>query len=267
MKLKDLKPNPANPREITKERLEMLKNAIDEYGSLDGFIFNVRTKVLFGGHQRQKIDPEAKIEIKERFDPPLLDGTVARGEVLVRGHLFPYREVDWDQSKETGALLAANENAGRWDKKKLVDALLSLDQVNFDLNLTMFDEDQLAKIMAPVRRDEDLYTKKIEIPIYEPKGEKPPIESLFDRSKTLQLAAKIASAKIPDEIKGFLCLAAERHTVFNYDKLAEYYAHAPKEVQELMEKSALVIIDLDQAIENGFVAMSKEISETYGDEK
>jgi hypothetical protein len=42
---------------------------------------------------------------------------------------------------------------------------------------------------------------------------------------------------------------------FNYKNVAEYYAHSEKEVQELMEDSALVIIDYNKAIELGFVKL------------
>ena len=68
---------------------------------------------------------------------------------------------------------------------------------------------------------------------------------------------------MPAEVKSFLTAAAARHTVFRYDKIAEYYAHAPAEVQRLMETSALVIIDFDQAIELGFVKMTKDIAEVF----
>ncbi|EEP88958.1 transcriptional regulator, partial [Yersinia kristensenii ATCC 33638] len=37
--------------------------------------------------------------------------------------------------------------------------------------------------------------------------------------------------------------AAERHTIFNFSKIADYYAHAPADIQALFEQSALVIID------------------------
>ena len=47
--------------------------------------------------------------------------------------------------------------------------------------------------------------------------------------------------------------------VFNYGKIADYYAHQPREMQKLMEKSALVIIDLNDAIANGYVTMQNRI--------
>ena len=46
---------------------------------------------------------------------------------------------------------------------------------------------------------------------------------------------------------------------FNYELIAEYYAHATKEMQILMEKSALVIIDINDAIANGYVKLSENI--------
>ena len=62
-----------------------------------------------------------------------------------------------------------------------------------------------------------------------------------------------------EEEKKFLLAAATRHLVFNYSKIANYYAHSSKEVQELMEDSALVILDIDDAIAKGYVKLSKNI--------
>ena len=61
----------------------------------------------------------------------------------------------------------------------------------------------------------------------------------------------------------FLRQAAARHTVFDYAKIADYYAHASKEMQELMEDSALVIIDFGKAIEKGYIRLSDEIRNEY----
>jgi hypothetical protein len=109
----------------------------------------------------------------------------------------------------------------------------------------------------------ELYTKKIDSPIYEPKGEKPELEELFDTTKADSLVAEIEAADIPEEEKEFLRIAARRHVVFNYEKIAEYYAHASKPTQVLMENSALVIIDFQKAIEHGFVVLSEKIAEAY----
>lgn len=119
--------------------------------------------------------------------------------------------------------------------------------------------------------EESKYTAKIKAPIYEPKGLQPHILELMDNSKTKRLITEINNSEIPDEIKTFLIEAAKRHTVFNYEKIANYYAHAPAEIQHLMEKSALVIIDFEKAILYGYAKLSSEIAnnylEDYGDEK
>jgi hypothetical protein len=106
---------------------------------------------------------------------------------------------------------------------------------------------------------DDKYTKSVNIPQYLPKNEKPSIYDLCDCRKYQQLVAEINASNIPENEKDFLRDAASRHIVFNYSKIADYYAHSSKEVQELMEKSALVIIDIDDAIANGYVKLSKNI--------
>ena len=69
------------------------------------------------------------------------------------------------------------------------------------------------------------------------------------------------------EEKAFLIRAAHRHNVFNYGNVAEYYAHASPEMQALMEESALVIIDVGNAIANGYATLMGEVLDAMeGDE-
>lgn len=114
---------------------------------------------------------------------------------------------------------------------------------------------------------EPVYTKKVDAPIYTPRGECPSVEQIYDESKTDVLSDEIVSSDIPDEVKKFLLAAAQRHTVFDYQKIAEFYAHADRDTQRLMEKSALVIIDFDKAIENGFVTLTKDLADAYAREE
>ena len=60
--------------------------------------------------------------------------------------------------------------------------------------------------------------------------------------------------------------AAARHIVFNYERMADYYAHASPEMQSLMEDSALVIIDFEKAIDDGFVRLCQDLKEQYREE-
>ena len=105
------------------------------------------------------------------------------------------------------------------------------------------------------------YSKKIKTPIYEIKGEKPQLSDLVDTKKYDMLSQKIGRLDISHDVKTFLRRAATRHYKFDYAKIAEYYAHCPKDVQELFEDSALVIVDFDAAIEKGFVSMNKKLME------
>ena len=58
-------------------------------------------------------------------------------------------------------------------------------------------------------------------------------------------------------------MGAERHNVFDYGSIADFYAHSKPEVQELMEQSALVIIDFKKAVENGYVSLTNNLNEIY----
>jgi hypothetical protein len=111
--------------------------------------------------------------------------------------------------------------------------------------------------------EEGKYTAKIEAPIYEPKNTKPHVLELYDRTKTARLITEIEQADIPEEEKAFLINASARHTVFHYERIADYYAHATPATQRMMERSALVIIDFDKAIQNGYVRLCDDIRAQY----
>lgn len=119
----------------------------------------------------------------------------------------------------------------------------------------LFSSDEAAK--------DDKYSKKIQAPIYEPRHEKPPLLMLCDTSKTKSLIREIDNTDLPEDEKAFLRTAAWRHAVFNYERIADYYAHATPQMQRLMEQSALVIIDFDAAIEHGFVKLCDEIRSQF----
>ncbi|MFY7937169.1 MAG: hypothetical protein ACOVOQ_07325 [Flavobacterium sp.] len=112
---------------------------------------------------------------------------------------------------------------------------------------------------------ETQYTSKINIPNYEPRNQITHIGELFDNMKTVRLSVEIKNSNVSDEEKMFLLEAAKRHTVFNYEKIADYYAMASPEMQKLMERSALVIIDFNKAYENGYVKLAHEIANQYFD--
>lgn len=122
----------------------------------------------------------------------------------------------------------------------------------------------LFNVASDLVDDRKLYTRKIQIPQYLPKNKQPFISELYDFEKYSKLIKAINESSVSDEEKKFLKFAAGRHIIFNYSKIADYYAHASKEMQELMEQSALVILDIDDAIANGYVKLSKHLSEIMG---
>ncbi len=114
--------------------------------------------------------------------------------------------------------------------------------------------------------DSQKYTQKIQTPIYEAKNEKPLFEDIYDKARFNEIIKKIEGSAVSDEDKQFLKVAATRHIVFNYEKIADLYANSTKDVQELMEDSALVIIDFNKAIELGYVKLSDEIANQYAED-
>ena len=114
-----------------------------------------------------------------------------------------------------------------------------------------------------LNNEQKKYTTKVETPIYEPKNRKPHPLELYNKEKTKRLIREIEKSNVDDYEKQFLIEAAHRHSVFNYHLIADYYAHATKEMQELMEKSALVILDYDKSIEHGFTKLQEEIKKEW----
>ena len=169
----------------------------------------------------------------------------------------------WSEPKTRAYVLADNQLAlqAGWDSELLALELGELGELGFDLDLTGFASDEIAALTPGGTEglDGDAYTTKIKAPIYEIKGEKPKVSELFDDAKARTLVAEINAAALPPDVSAFLRLAAERHTVFNFRNIAEFYAHADAQTQALFGRSALVIIDFDKAIENGFVHLTERL--------
>lgn len=114
----------------------------------------------------------------------------------------------------------------------------------------------------PGKFDNDTkYSREIKIPHYTPSGKKPNIAELYNYSKYSKLIRDINNSTVTEDEKKFLRFAASRHIVYNYAKIADYYANSGAELQKLMEDSGLVIIDINDAIANGFVELSGRLDE------
>lgn len=180
------------------------------------------------------------------------------------------------EAEKRAVRIADNKLAelAEWDKEALAFELEDLELAGWDLEEFGFSKDELDDLLGESDDDgesagddkkDSPYTNKIEAPIYKPTGPKPEIIELFDTKKCSELIKQIEESNLPSDEKIFLTYASYRHVVFDYQNIAEYYAHSNSDAQELMEKSALVIIDFKKAIENGFVTMTKDLAEVFDD--
>jgi len=239
--IKKLKPNPANPRTIKDDKFHKLVQSVKTFPEmlkLRPIVVNDKMEVL-GGNMRLRACIEAGMS----------EVTIIRASELTE-----------DQQREF--IIKDNVGFGDWDMDALANEWDAdeLQEWGLDLGVYGGGED------GEQGESENNYSKKIEAPIYEPKNEKPDYLSLFDQERTNELIQEIQASNIPQQEKDFLTLAAYRHTVFNYERIADFYAHSSPEVQKLMEDSALVIIDFNRAIELGYVKLSNEIANLYNEE-
>ena len=150
--------------------------------------------------------------------------------------------------------LADNKVAefSEWDEEKLMQELDSMGDIDMSLYGFEFPEDTEDD-------EDDTYSDATNVPQYDIQGETPDLSELIDEAKTNELLDEIENSDLSYDEKSFLRKAAQRHLVFNYRKVAEYYANASEEMQALMEKSALVIIDYNDAIMNGYSTLSQKV--------
>lgn len=226
--IKELKPYKKNAKKHSKEQVEQIANSIKEFGFTQPVIID-KNNCVVAGHGR--ILGAKKAGLKQVPTVTL--------EELTEEQIKAYRLVD------------NKLNESEWDSVLLAQELEEIK----DLNMDLFGFD----LAEEIEQEESKYSMEINIPHYEVKGEMPDLSELVDKTKTNELLNNIKASNIPEEIKKFLRLGAYRHLKFNYSKIAEFYAQADKETQELMEQSALVIIDFDDALKNGYVQLSNKL--------
>jgi ParB-like chromosome segregation protein Spo0J len=246
-----LHPDPANARKHNVKNIDAIKASLHAYGQRKPVVVQRQGMIVRAGN-----------------------GTLEAAKALGWTHLAAV-VIDEDNATASQFAIADNRTGelAEWDTETLASLLHGMDDST--RQMLAFDESDMESLMSSLEGEEDgesnglseEYTQKISAPIYEPKGEQPELHELFDKNKTNQLIAKIQSEEgISDELRDFLLRAASRHTAFHFRKIAEYYAHAPANVQRLMEDSALVVIDWKAAIEGGFVRMTERLGEIADDE-
>jgi ParB/RepB/Spo0J family partition protein len=179
----------------------------------------------------------------------------------------PVRYVDLTDDQASALAIADNKlgEIATWNEDELSAILNDLNEAGADLDALGWQEGELNEIMENL--EPELYTTKIESPVYEITGDCPNEDDIYDQSKTDKLLSDIKNTEMDEGTREFLTAAASRHTVFRYDQIAEYYAHATPQVQRLMEDSALIIVDFEKAIEMGFVKLTDELVDLYTSER
>ncbi|MDX2277752.1 MAG: ParB/Srx family N-terminal domain-containing protein [Hyphomonadaceae bacterium] len=265
-----LLPYARNSRTHSEEQLAELAGSLDQFGMVGAIV--VRDGVIAKGHGTLGGIRRLLATGQKLYPAP---GRHAGAKPYPDG-MVPVLDVSgWSEAQFKAYVIADNQlalNAG-WDAELLQVEMGELKQLGFELKLIGFSDEDLKLIEAGKFGAEDdegsglseNYSRKIEAPIYQITGEKPAVSDLMDGSKCAELQAEIdATPDLPPDVRAFLLAAAERHTIFNFRNIAEFYAHADAKTQRLMEKSALVIIDFDAAIENGFVKLSEAMMEQAG---
>ena len=236
--VKDINPYGNNPR-LNDDAVQYVVESIKEFGFINPILVDANG-VIMAGHTRLKAALQLGMD-----EVPVV-----------------YVD-DLDEEQVRAFRLADNKTAeiAEWDDGKLEQELAEI--LDIDMSLFGFGEDgSLADDLI-----DDKYTLAVNIPQYEITGDCPELSDLLDTDKSDELIAEIEAAEgVTDEEKEFLKYAAHRHNVFNYRNVAEYYAHATPQMQRLMEKSALVIIDVDDAIANGYASLMADVLEMMGDE-
>lgn len=105
------------------------------------------------------------------------------------------------------------------------------------------------------------YSFKIEIPHFNPKNADVKIDELVNIDKYKELMNDIELMKeknlIDENQYKFLILGATRFLQFNYANIAEYYCKADRNMQEMMEKEMLVLIDVNNKFAESFLNLKK----------
>lgn len=247
-----------NAKEHPEWQVKQIAESISKFGFNDPIAIN-KNHVIIEGHGRYQA---ALMLEMEKIPCIVLSGMTEAEE---RAYIIAHNKLTMNTS---------------FDLDKLTYELNSLKfDEEIDLTITGFSKEEIDNLLSGINTDykeilgdkenedrlrDNEYSLKIEAPIYEPKNEKPKINEMINFDKYNELLKEIEKADIPEEEKNFLKFAATRHIIFDYEKIADYYAHSEKKVQEYMENSALVIIDFKKAIENGFVEMSMETMEKFG---
>lgn len=254
---------------------ELFKNRIIGYGTKPADQFQANPQNYRKHPQRQRDAVSASLRsigwiatvIENRQTGNLIDGHERVWQALPNNEDVPYLEVDLTPDEERLALAVFDPitNMAEIDPTIFDDLLHDINTDEPALQALLDELAQGIGLYDGKGEGDEPYSREIKSPVYKPSNSKPQVSELFDDARALELTQAIEAAEhLTDEERKFLIAAARRHTVFHFNKIADFYAHADKATQVLMEDSALIIIDFNRAIELGYVRLAEEIAKQYG---
>ena len=231
MSTADLKPYANNAKIHTAEQIEQIKKSIEQFGMNDPIAIWKNNEII-EGHGRLIACSELGIEQVPVIRLDQLTDEERKAYMLVHNQLTMNTGFDIDVLN-----------------MELEDINIDMGQYGFSLQEEMGED------------EESKYTTKVKLPQYEVKGDDYSLDQLVETSKLDELLDEIEMSGVNEEEKEFLKICAYRHAVIDFEKCAEYYAKAEPEMQRLMENNALVFIDVNDAIANGFAELSNTLQD------
>ena len=239
--------DPANARLHSPRNLDAIKGSLARFGQQKPIVVDEHNVVRAG------------------------NGTLLAAQALGWEEISVVRS-QLDGADLTAYAIADNRTAelAEWDQEILARTLDSLpaDLAGDGAGFSASEVVEMLDALKMSEGEDSVYTLKVESPVYTPTGVCPEVQALVDTSKAEAIQARIEGAekdeRLPAEVASFLRAAATRHYRFNYEQIAEFYSHAPEDIQALFQENALVIVDFDQAIEGGYVRVCERLRALAG---
>ena len=254
----DLRPNPKNWRTHPKAQQDALRGVLAEVGLADACLARELpdgSLMLIDGHLRAETLGDGEVPVL------ILDVNEAEADKIL-ATLDPLAAMADSDAAKLDELLR-NVDTG----SEALQQMLAATAAQAGLYDSLSNSTEEGSDDSDGETSENPYTDKVEVPPYAKIGDKPELSQCYDEAYCVKLLGAIDASELPESDKHFLRAAAYRHVVFNFQEIANYYAHSEANVQQLMEDSALVIVDLDAAIRNGWTRLGQSLDAAYADEK
>ena len=169
IRLVDIQPAEYNPRTISIDDFELLKENIEHYNLVDPIIINLKNNRIIGGHQRYKVLLEDETSKYKELN------LLKLGDI---GWVFNEDDIKLRNDDDEKILnLSLNNLSGEWDTGKLLDLFDDLNINQYDISLTGFNNNEIVELELSNLDDyiEDNEIRNVEL--------SENIEEMFDERK------------------------------------------------------------------------------------